>query len=143
MTTKKQIEQCVNTLRWLKFSIVGTEKPKKNTFEYATKVYLENAIELLKDSMVYAEIEKEIGIDLITLFKALTNGIWIKGVADANSRNKIIFVRPTLYMLGKKLVVGFVIPYAKRTNKEGNYFGTVRYFDGYGKTWALTKEELL
>ena len=89
----------------------------------------------------HEELEAELGIDLVTLFKALTNGIWIKGVAD--SKNKTIFVRPTLYIMGKKLVVGFVIPYTKRTDKEGNYFGTVRYFDGYRKTWALTKEELL
>ena len=49
MNTKEQIEQCIKSLEWLKFNIVGTEEPKKNTFEYATKVYLENAVALLKD----------------------------------------------------------------------------------------------
>lgn len=49
MNTKEQIEQCIASLEWLKFNIFGTEEPKKNTFEYAAKVYLENAIALLKD----------------------------------------------------------------------------------------------
>ena len=49
MNTKEQIEQCIASLEWLKFNIVGSDEPKKNTFEYATKLYLENAIELLKD----------------------------------------------------------------------------------------------
>lgn len=49
MNTKKQIEEGIKSLGWLKFNIVGTEEPKKNTFEYAAKVYLENAVALLKD----------------------------------------------------------------------------------------------
>lgn len=49
MNTKEQIEQCIKSLGWLKFNIVGSDEPKKNTFEYATKLYLENAIALLKD----------------------------------------------------------------------------------------------
>lgn len=49
MKTKKQIEESIKSLEWLKFNIVGTKEPKKNTFEYAAKVYLENAITLLKD----------------------------------------------------------------------------------------------
>ena len=49
MNTKEQIQKAIDSLEWLKFNIVGTEEPKKNTFEYATKVYLENAIALLKD----------------------------------------------------------------------------------------------
>lgn len=56
MNTKEQIEQCIKSLGWLKFNIVGTEEPKKNTFEYATKLYLENAIALLKDSAESDEV---------------------------------------------------------------------------------------
>lgn len=51
MNTKEQIQKAIDSLEWLKFNIVGTEEPKKNTFEYAANVYLENAIALLKDSM--------------------------------------------------------------------------------------------
>lgn len=47
--TKEQIEQCIKSLEWLKWNIVGDETPSKNTFEYATKVYLENAISILND----------------------------------------------------------------------------------------------
>lgn len=56
MNTKKQVEQCIKSLQWLKFNIVGTEEPKKNTFEFATKTYLENAISLLKGSIESSEI---------------------------------------------------------------------------------------
>ena len=86
------------------------------------------------------DIEEELGVDLLTLFTALQYGIFIKCVIG--NKNKVILVRPTLYRLGEK-ILGFVIPYGKRYDKESNYFGSVRYFGDYGKTWALTKEELL
>ena len=44
----KQIEECIKSLQWLKLNIVGNEEPKPHTFEYATKIYLENAINILK-----------------------------------------------------------------------------------------------
>ena len=45
----KEQEQIISSLEWLKFNIVGTEEPKKNTFEFATKVYLEAAIQYIKE----------------------------------------------------------------------------------------------
>lgn len=47
--TPEQIEQCVKSLQWLKWNIVGDEEPKPHTFEFATKLYLENAINILNE----------------------------------------------------------------------------------------------
>jgi hypothetical protein len=80
------------------------------------------------------DIEEELGIDLFTFFKAMEKDIWIKW------NNKIMFVR-----YDDKYPVFC----------EGILFCTVRNvcgkdhesyclsIDDYGKTWALTKEELL
>lgn len=42
------VNQCIKSLEWLKWCIVGDDTPSKNTFEYAAKTYLENAIGILK-----------------------------------------------------------------------------------------------
>ena len=78
---------------------------------------------------VLEDIEEEIGIDLITLYKSFKEDIWIK------FNNKIMFV-----------------PYDKKAFLfyEGNIHcyplneqcGYTVSIDDYGKTWALTKEEL-
>ena len=74
------------------------------------------------------DIEEELGIDLITLFKALRVGIWYKGHKD------IYFVKGVcldlvgeffeLWVEGHKILDGLQI-----------------HLKDYGKTWALTKEE--
>lgn len=70
------------------------------------------------------DIEEEIGIDLITLFKALKDGIW-----HITSNGKVIGYLNVKWnwCIGRD--------YFK--TKYGNF-----YFKDYGKTWALTKEEL-
>ena len=75
------------------------------------------------------DIEEELGIDLITLFKALKNGFYykhyLKGdiVFDDGTYNRI-----SLYDNGINIDLD-----------EGWFY--FMYKD-YGKTWALTKEEL-
>lgn len=72
------------------------------------------------------DIEEELGIDLITLFKALKNGV---------------YVRYTNNEIEHRIVAGIEeenITLCIKENKE-----CYMYFDEYGKTWALTKEELL
>jgi hypothetical protein len=64
------------------------------------------------------DIEEELGIDLITLFKALKNGIYGK--------------------VGKN-IENILAPHFSWHNKEIYIFK----IQDYGKTWALTKEELL
>lgn len=72
-------------------------------------------------------IEEELGIDLITLFKALKNGIYYK-------------YKPYGY--------DYKISKCRKCHLTGNRtlvvdYHTYKYLCDYGKTWALTKEELL
>ena len=46
--SQEVIDQCIKSLEWLKWNIVGDETPSKNTFEYATQVYINNAIDIIK-----------------------------------------------------------------------------------------------
>lgn len=105
------------------------------------KIILDGTLrECEKEKLAFEKLEKiqdfeeELGIDLIILLEALKEGIWIQEVHD---KKKTIHVKVTLYHL-----LGFTIPYEKRYDKEGNYFGSVRYFCDYKRTWALTKEDL-
>ena len=77
------------------------------------------------------DIEEELGIDLIILFKALKYGFYFK------YKNKIISSNNYLFQI--------------TVNIKGNWiFDIVDYYlsllsiklKDYGKTWALTKEEL-
>lgn len=101
------------------------------------------------------DIEEELGIDLITLFKALKNGIWSKGgwyepcYLDAEP----VFIKPEDLRIGKTW-------YSQQNseNDDSSHFiekNKLCLFDmdyeveqhivkvcDYGKTWALTKEEL-
>ena len=74
----------------------------------------------------YKDIEEELGIDLITLFKALKNGVYYK--YKYGYETKISKCRKCVLTGKKTLVVDY---------------HTYRYLCDYGKTWALTKEELL
>ena len=67
------------------------------------------------------DIEEELGIDLITLFKALKDGIYKKG------RNSL----KGLILYSKMPMFSF---YHKTIDAE--------LIEDYGKTWALTREEL-
>ena len=67
----------------------------------------------------YGQLEEELGIDLITLFKAISCGAYQKGkdgMLDFNDCK----------LLYKRIQIG----------------NTVHWLSNYGKTWALTKEEL-
>lgn len=77
----------------------------------------------------YDSLEKELGIDLITLFKALINGIYAYDHANDIDHMKII---STFYDTKDMECL---------TDFDGDIF---EYnFEDYGKTWALTREELL
>lgn len=75
------------------------------------------------------EIEEEIGIDLITLFKALKQGFYVKtkdinegliSLVKAKDIRSIDIVMRNIGFVSTKVVL----------------------FEDYGKTWALTREEL-
>lgn len=81
------------------------------------------------------DIEEELGIDLITLFKALNYGIWCwndKGHEE--------------YFFEKPLALTKFVTENKYDEKETETYRLVGvdYYElkDYGKTWALTKEEL-
>lgn len=74
------------------------------------------------------DIEDEIGIDLYTLFKALKNGVYIK--KQSQTKYPLALLR-TYY--SNHTTRYFVFENGKEKEIKLNK---------YGKTWALTKEEL-
>lgn len=86
----------------------------------------------------YKSIEKELGIDLITLFKALKNGVWTnqeQTYGDAK-QGKIRFFKVRLLLEEKS--IGCI----HNSIWKGEEVIRRLYLKNYGKTWALTKEEL-
>lgn len=82
----------------------------------------------------HEDIEEEFGIDLITLFKALKNGIYT--VNHSHGGYEPIRVSLKIGGYGDLVTAYLIHPY---DYDDGEY--TYRLND-YGKTWALTKEEL-
>lgn len=84
----------------------------------------------------YKQIEEELGIDLITLFKALREGYWYR------KGKKILFVGENTFVpYCHELIVNKKVKLLKDSClKPCNY--TFVYLRDYGITWALTKEEL-
>lgn len=83
---------------------------------------------MLKDLDEYHRIEEELGIDLVTLLKAIINEyIFIK-------QNNEIYENNVEFSINKD-ENGYYI------NLETCHFNHL-YFKDYGKTWALTREEL-
>ena len=74
------------------------------------------------------DLEEEIGIDLITLFKALKNGIWIKKKGKIKN---LLFFYENVNLYEDYLYICPVDIYDERV-----------CINQYGKTWALTREEL-
>ena len=80
-------------------------------------------LELLRE---FTKLKNELGIDLIILFKALTNGVYRK------TKNDIVYYASTsLQLMKRKEWYLYHLSYTRLKLKH------------YGKTWALTKEELL
>lgn len=101
------------------------------------------------------DIEEELGIDLVTLCKAFKNGIWSKGGCYPGSGcyldNEPYFIEPGKIELGSAWYFEFACKgdctnggeealCLYMNNSEEKVF-RVRVKD-YGRTWALTKEEL-
>lgn len=85
----------------------------------------ENKLEKLGQ---YEDIEEELGIDLLTFIKALTQGFYAKGFE--HKQHAVSF---------KKSKNGFY----RFTDVDMYHMEYMTwFFADYGKTWALTKEEL-
>ena len=92
---------------------------------------LDNLLQVINKLGQLEDIEEDLGIDLITLFKALKKGVWVR---EQNTKEKeIVYERIRLNFLIKTL--DFIEP-----RKE---IGIGRNLFDYGDSWALTKEELL
>ena len=94
--------------------------------------YLGNAWYCMQKLGQLEDVEEELGIDLITLFKALKNGIWVKFDDDFGFTGKPHIV------IHKDKATDLCFRDKKWWIQENDF-----YLKDYGKTWALTKEELL
>ena len=84
--------------------------------------------EKLKAYEKIKNVEEELGIDLITIFKALKSGFYYRkeGAIVHISKDDLLLRSGAIHFIGKGLIfAGLFLP-----------------FKDYGKTWALTKEEL-
>lgn len=90
------------------------------------------------------DVEEELGIDLITLLKALKNSMWFKHYDEKYNETWIwdahCYKKPLLNVYNKTIEI------KRYVDNAGGYWYVdedVVYLKDYGKTWALTKEELL
>lgn len=83
------------------------------------------------------DIEEEIGIDLVTLFKVLKGKIYS---LHPKTQKICLIILPIFYYCGNQWVIGC---HSTEWNTEENSCDTWDcYLKDYGKTWALTKEDL-
>ena len=90
------------------------------------------------------DIEEELGIDLLTLFAALNKGFYIK------YNDKIVHISPDKHItinfwyntINVFIPPKFFIDCKKGTDYSSKEIDEEYWFEDYGKTWALTKEEL-
>ena len=110
----------------------------KNATKQGTTIGMPKAVACYWKLKPLEDIEEELGIDLITLFKALTYGIYVKEI-----NGKIKYYNPD------QIAVNWVGNYPEivflNTAKKGGYcaLNTKACKLPYTPTWALTKEELI
>ena len=109
-------------------------------FSLRNKLITPNEIDnsIYKKLKILEDIEEELGIDLITLFKALIYGIWTNQEQwyGDEKQGKIRFFQVRLLL--EKNAIGCIY----NSMWKGEEVIRTLYFKDYGKTWALTKEEL-
>lgn len=81
----------------------------------------------------FEDIEEELGIDLATFIKIFEKGIFVK---NESTNNKIEYWSPFDIKVIKSTYQTDICYIRSKKNKYVGCFN-------YGKTWALTKEELL
>ena len=79
------------------------------------------------------DIEEELGIDLITLFKALKNGVYYFTIGGQLTKDYVWLVDNYISIAARDK-----LSYSFRTAFEGQTL----LFQDYGKTWALDKQTL-
>ena len=89
--------------------------------------------QIIDELCEYKTIEEELGIDLITLFSALKNGVYYFAYDGQLIHDYVSLINNYIDAgVHDKLSYSFMTFLEKRT----------LLFTDYGKTWALTKEEL-
>lgn len=86
----------------------------------------------------YEDLEEELGVDLITLFKALKNGVWTnqEQYYGDEEQGKIRFFKVRLLLEEK--AIGCI----HNSMWKGTEVIRTLYLKDYRKTWSLDKEEL-
>ena len=117
------------------YLLMANQKKVRDDFKFVDlntheKVSIEECYGIVMKDLerleTYDKTKKIYGIDLITLFKATQQGIWMK-------RNKVFYFFDNLIVDFKhKCLVQIV------SNDEVETFP----FDAYGEDWGLTREEL-
>ena len=110
-----------------------TKKRKDGLYDNSYGVCDEEACKLGQ----LEDIEEELGIDLITLFKAMKQGIYYKEEVWGkmfSGFSSIIYLSLKDKCLMEECDDGSI--------HDSIYYHNY-YFKDYGKTWALTKEELI
>lgn len=101
---------------------------------------------LTKKEQQYKNIEKELGIDLIILFKVLKKGIWSKEHLTYKNKycrqTKKYKVMPIYNNNRWELWFNPSSPCGDSEYGKAHIFWDRVAIKDYGKTWALTKEEL-
>ncbi len=93
-----------------------------------------NILETIKE---YKTLEEELGIDLITLVNAMRNGVYV-----INIYNEITFEEPMICFNQEKGTDLYVLESITQSPPKELCESFNYYLKDYGKTWALTKEEL-
>ena len=82
------------------------------------------------------DFEDELGIDLITLFKALKQGYIYEKIGDE-------IIKSDVDMLDfREGIKGVCLDKSYGIDNYKQCYQTLKYINGYGKSWALTREEL-
>ena len=84
------------------------------------------------------DLEEELGVDLITLFKALKNGVWTnqEQYYGDEEQGKIRFFKVRLLLEEKS--IGCI----HNSMWKGSEVIRTLYLKDYGKTWSLDKRDL-
>ena len=91
-----------------------------------------NIDECIKKLGQLEDIEEELGIDLITFFKALKNGVYYFTQGNQLTKDKVMVNNTNIS-----------VEYGKTSFCFVTYFEfELLYFKDYGKTWSLDKKDL-
>lgn len=103
----------------------------EGVLEQEIKLYQKDIREAYRELRKYTLLEAELGIDLIVLFKALKDGIYVE-LRDLIKHVSINDL--SLKFFGEKWCLGFY-----HSLNGGTFYVDLK---DYGKTWALSKYDL-